>query len=44
MDYRDVYILDAEGGLSGIYNLSDNSLDDDANVAALTEMFDAAME
>lgn len=41
--YRDVYVVDADGKLIEVFNLTDNDLGDDANYASLRKILtDAA--
>lgn len=42
VEWRDVFVLDADGETVGILNLTENSLDDPANVAILTGLIDDA--
>jgi len=41
--YRDIIVLDAEGTVTGIVNVTDNSLENDSTEDSLRELIDAAL-
>ncbi len=42
-EWRDIYVLDADGALVGVLNLTDNDLRDEAGDAAVRELIDSAL-
>ena len=42
-EWRDTYVLDADGALVGVLNLTDNDLREEAGDAALRELIDSAL-
>lgn len=44
VSYRDVYVLDADGRLFGVFNLTIHDLGQESEAAALRELLEAAAE